>query len=41
MHPRYADSLYNIGITYQSKGNYDKALELYFKSLEIKKLVLG
>jgi tetratricopeptide (TPR) repeat protein len=41
MHPFYADSLNNIGIIYNSKGYYDKALEYYFKSIEIKKNVLG
>jgi tetratricopeptide (TPR) repeat protein len=41
MHPSYAGSLNNIGRTYQSKGDYDKALEYYFKSIEIKKIVLG
>jgi tetratricopeptide (TPR) repeat protein len=41
MNPSYADSLNNIGSTYQSKGDYDKALEYYFKSIEIKKIVLG
>jgi tetratricopeptide (TPR) repeat protein len=41
MHPSYADSLNNIGIAYNRKGYYDKALEYYFKSIEIKKNVLG
>jgi tetratricopeptide (TPR) repeat protein len=41
MHPSYAASLNNIGITYDSKGYYDKALEYYFKSIEIEKNVLG
>jgi tetratricopeptide (TPR) repeat protein len=41
MHPDYASSLSNIGSTYQSKGEYDKALEYYFKSIEIMKIVLG
>jgi tetratricopeptide (TPR) repeat protein len=41
MHPSYADSLGNIGITYKKKGDYDKALEYYFKSIEITKIVLG
>jgi tetratricopeptide (TPR) repeat protein len=41
MHPSYADSLNNIGITYESKGDYDKALEYKLKSIEIKKIVLG
>jgi tetratricopeptide (TPR) repeat protein len=41
MHPSYADSLNNIGNTYERKGDYDKALEYYFKSIEIKKIVLG
>ena len=33
MHPNYAETLKNIGSTYDSKGEYDKALEYYFKSL--------
>jgi tetratricopeptide (TPR) repeat protein len=41
MHPDYATSLNNIGSTYDSKGDYDKALEYYFKSVEIRKIVLG
>jgi tetratricopeptide (TPR) repeat protein len=41
MHPSYAASLCNIGITYDRKGDYDKALECYFKSIEIKKILLG
>jgi tetratricopeptide (TPR) repeat protein len=41
MHPSYAASLDSIGNTYQNKGDYDKALEYYFKSIEIKKIVLG
>jgi tetratricopeptide (TPR) repeat protein len=41
MHPSYADSLNYIGITYQSKGDYDKALEYKLKSIEIRKIVLG
>jgi tetratricopeptide (TPR) repeat protein len=40
MHPSYADSLNNIGIAYNSKGDYDNALEYYFKSIEIKKIIL-
>jgi tetratricopeptide (TPR) repeat protein len=35
MHPSYAVSLGNIGNIYDSKGDYDKALEYYFKSIEI------
>jgi tetratricopeptide (TPR) repeat protein len=41
MHPSYATSLGNIGNTYDSKGDYDKALEYKLKSIEIKKIVLG
>jgi hypothetical protein len=33
MHPDYASSLNNIGSTYDSKGDYDTALEYYFKSV--------
>jgi tetratricopeptide (TPR) repeat protein len=41
MHPDYAACLYNIGNTYQRKGDYNKALGYYFKSIEIMKIVLG
>jgi hypothetical protein len=41
MHPDYAGSLNNIGLAYQRKGYDDKALEYYFKSVEIMKIVLG
>jgi tetratricopeptide (TPR) repeat protein len=41
MHSDYASSLNNIGNTYDSKGDYDKALEHYSKSAEIRKIVLG
>jgi nephrocystin-3 len=41
MHPDYASSLNNVGSIFDRKGEYDKALEYYFKSLEIKKVVLG
>jgi tetratricopeptide (TPR) repeat protein len=41
MHPDYATSLNNIGSTYDNKGDYDKALEYYFKSIEIRKIILG
>jgi tetratricopeptide (TPR) repeat protein len=41
MHPDYASSLNNIGSTHNRKGDYDKALEYYFKSAEIRKIVLG
>jgi tetratricopeptide (TPR) repeat protein len=41
MHPYYASSLGSIGNAYQSKGDYDKALEYYYKSVEIRKIVLG
>jgi tetratricopeptide (TPR) repeat protein len=40
MHPDYATSLNNIGNVYGIKGDYDKALEYFFQSLEIKKIVL-
>jgi tetratricopeptide (TPR) repeat protein len=33
MHPDYASSLNNIGAVLSKKGDYDKALEYYFKSL--------
>lgn len=36
-----ADAYNNIGIVYQNLGDYDKALEYYFKALEITKDVLG
>jgi hypothetical protein len=41
MHPSYANSLGSIGVTYDSKGYYDKALEYKFKSIEIQKILLG
>jgi tetratricopeptide (TPR) repeat protein len=41
MHPDYASSINSIGITYASKGDYDKALEYKLKSVEIRKIVLG
>jgi tetratricopeptide (TPR) repeat protein len=41
MHPDYASSLNNIGNVYDRKWDYDKALECYFKSAEILKIVLG
>jgi tetratricopeptide (TPR) repeat protein len=41
MHPGYASSLNNIGRTYDYKGDYDQALDYYFKSLEIRKIALG
>jgi tetratricopeptide (TPR) repeat protein len=41
MHPDYASSLNNIASTYDSKGDYNKALEHYFKSVEIREVVLG
>lgn len=33
MHPDYANCLLEIGNTYKNKGDYDKALEYYLKSL--------
>ncbi len=36
-----AASLNNLGSVYKSKGEYDKAIELYNKSLSIRKMVLG
>lgn len=36
-----ATSYNNIGIVYANLGDYDKALEYYFKALEIYKVVLG
>jgi hypothetical protein len=41
MHPSYAASLGNIGITYDNKGDYEMALEYKLKSIEIQKIVLG
>ena len=41
MHPDYASSLNNIGNSFSNKRDYDKALEYYFKSVEITKIVLG
>jgi tetratricopeptide (TPR) repeat protein len=41
MHSDYASSLNNIGSAYDSKGDYDKALEYYLKSREIQNIVLG
>ena len=41
MHLSYAASLNNIGNIFGNKGDFDKALEYHFKSLEITKLVLG
>jgi tetratricopeptide (TPR) repeat protein len=35
MHPSYANSLGNIGITYETKGDYDKAFEFLNKSFDI------
>jgi len=37
----YATFLNNIGLTYKSKGDYEKALAYFLKSLEIRKKVLG
>jgi hypothetical protein len=36
MHPTYADYLHNVGITYDSKGDYNKAFEYKLKSFYIK-----
>ena len=36
-----ADAYNNIGVVYRDLGDYDKALEYYFKALEITKEVLG
>jgi hypothetical protein len=41
MHPSYAASLGNIGITYNNKGDYDKALKYKLKSIKIQKILLG
>lgn len=41
MHPDYATSLNDIATAYKRKENYDKALQYYFKSIEIRKFVLG
>jgi lipoprotein NlpI len=35
MHPDYASSLNNIGITYESKGDYGKSLEFFEGSFKI------
>ena len=36
-----ADAYNNIGVVFDNLGDYDKALEYYFKALEIRKEVLG
>ena len=36
-----ADSFNNLGSTYDSKGEYDKAIEYYTKALNIRQKVLG
>ncbi len=36
-----ATSLNSLGITHYIKGEYDKAIEYYTKSLKIRKTVLG
>jgi tetratricopeptide (TPR) repeat protein len=41
MNPDYASSLNNVGVIYERKGEYNEALKYYFKSIEIKKIVLG
>jgi tetratricopeptide (TPR) repeat protein len=41
MHLDYSCTFNNIGMVYDNKGNYDKALEYYFQSLEITKIILG
>ena len=35
-HPSTATSYHNIGSVFKSKGEYDKALEYYFKCLKIR-----
>jgi len=40
-HPYVADSYNNIGVVWKNKGEYDKALDFYQKSLEIKLKTLG
>jgi tetratricopeptide (TPR) repeat protein len=41
MHLDYATSLHNIGTIYQRKGDYDNALEYYYKSAKIIEILLG
>ena len=40
-HPDTADSYINIGVVYAEQGDYEKALEFFFKSLAIYEKVLG
>ena len=40
-HPDTAATYDNIGQVYYSQGDYTKALEYYFKALDIKEKVLG
>ena len=40
-HPNTASSYNNIGLVYNEKGDYGKALEYYFKDLAISEKVLG
>jgi len=35
--PSIATTYNNIGLVYNNQGDYNKALEYYFKSLEIEK----
>jgi tetratricopeptide (TPR) repeat protein len=40
-HPDVATSYYNIAIVYNSKGDYDNALDYFNKALTIYKSALG
>ena len=40
-HPKTARSMNNIGVAYENKGEYEKALELYQSALVIYEKVFG
>jgi preprotein translocase subunit SecA/nephrocystin-3 len=40
-HTATADSYNSVGVLYANKGDYDKALELFLKALEIREVTLG
>jgi CHAT domain-containing protein/tetratricopeptide (TPR) repeat protein len=40
-HPAYAQHLHNLGVLYESMGDYRAALPLHQKALEVRKEVLG